>query len=974
MATFRERLAQRAQPEESTEPSRPMTYRERLAQRGAAPQPDPSPEAIRAELEGLQRRHSNLANPDIPRMEPAEEDDRSYLSSVVAVIPGMAAVVDVPTPRPELTVDQMVKDQAQRSGVGTQGPGIKAEAIASLAADANEQVVKSALSAAYGKELEFRTGPQTGRLEFKDPETGKFALVESPGFSMSDFGAAVGPAISIVGELIGGMAGAATGSPTGTVLFGALGATIGEYARLKAGQMYGINEDLSNTELAAMAGARAGLPSLLGGAAMEGVIRAGRALAGGRTGGIPGIHGQKSPEKILHYETALEEAREIERRLGVAFPGKKPFKFTGSQVATGTSMESDVFALEQSLKSIAGDTGDPLRRAHAAQRQASREYMDALGEMAGREADPSEIGGSLQKEVRKQIKKVQHRIEKVKEKPVQVARESIQESILDRAARADTEVLGARIKAVRNREQVEFQAVEASKYKEIDETVDQLGIRSKFPAQGLYETAKRITEEMKENLFSSLNEFDRRIVNDLIDQITVTNEAGVESIRNITWGEVSASLSALKRLKRTKGKGTTPDVPSRLINQLIEAIEGARAQTLSAHPELLAKVSEAENFVWESKQALDRSVLGDIVKVREGREMVLDGQAFGKIFIKDDGTPSAALASVLDRPIGTLTPAEQELYAGVRTKMRSQIAEKYRREVIGDDGFVSPSSHDRFLRDYGPSMKPWFSDKEMKEIELLDGLSRVAKRYERRVDELVKLAEKSHPLAREVASKRYPADVFRAIWKNGDVATTRRAWRIAKDDPELVEQLRGAVHLDMRLSIAARSPNGEELFDFRRLGKYLRDHRKQLEEVFEGTDYVKNMDLLHEAFMKAQRTPIDRVYVPSSAERTPVELLTRVVAAPPLTREGRAATAMFLMRRAAASRALGNLMADPPALSRAMRIRGGRRLSRENDAMAVLSGAGALILAEDLRGGFDESNVPLPNLDGIEPNLQEAPR
>jgi len=148
-----------------------------------------------------------------------------------------------------------VEDIAIENDIGT-GTGASAESrfAASLGYDDKNKAlaIKNVLSDLYKTDITVRTGTNTGELEFLNPETKKFELVNKPGVDLGDFTGQGGNAMVILPDIAAtvGMTVFSGGNLPVGVASGAVTAGIFEYSKYILGkELYGINKDVSNEDL-----------------------------------------------------------------------------------------------------------------------------------------------------------------------------------------------------------------------------------------------------------------------------------------------------------------------------------------------------------------------------------------------------------------------------------------------------------------------------------------------------------------------------------------------------------------------------------------------------------------------------------------------------------------------------------------------------------------------------------------------------
>ena len=96
------------------------------------------------------------------------------------------------------------EDIAKSAGVGTlEGASPSARFAASLGYDENNKqlAIKNVLSDLYKQDIEVRKGNRTGELEFFNPNTNKFELVNKPGVDLGDFTGLGGDAMVVIPDI-----------------------------------------------------------------------------------------------------------------------------------------------------------------------------------------------------------------------------------------------------------------------------------------------------------------------------------------------------------------------------------------------------------------------------------------------------------------------------------------------------------------------------------------------------------------------------------------------------------------------------------------------------------------------------------------------------------------------------------------------------------------------------------------------------
>ena len=188
-------------------------------------------------------------------------------------------------------------DIAEQAGVSVNDPaGSKARFAASLGYNQEQKAlaVKNVLSNAFKQDIDVRVGPDTGELEYFNPKTNTYALVDKPGLDFGDIADLGGDAMVLLPDLAATIAGTVYSGgniPVG-IAAGAVTAGTFEFLRLKLGQRYGANLNLSDRELLDEAFKTAGISAGAGvlGVGAAKIIKGATNILKGRIFGLSLIH------------------------------------------------------------------------------------------------------------------------------------------------------------------------------------------------------------------------------------------------------------------------------------------------------------------------------------------------------------------------------------------------------------------------------------------------------------------------------------------------------------------------------------------------------------------------------------------------------------------------------------------------------------------------------------------------------------
>ena len=112
---------------------------------------------------------------------------------------------------------------AKQAGVSVNDPATaKSRFAASLGYNQEQKAlaIKNVLSKQFDQDIDVRIGPNTGKLEYFNPKTEEYALVDAPGFDMGDFADLGGDAMVILPDLVATTVGTIYTGPAGGITAG----------------------------------------------------------------------------------------------------------------------------------------------------------------------------------------------------------------------------------------------------------------------------------------------------------------------------------------------------------------------------------------------------------------------------------------------------------------------------------------------------------------------------------------------------------------------------------------------------------------------------------------------------------------------------------------------------------------------------------------------------------------------------------
>jgi len=814
-----------------------------------------------------------------------------------------------------------IKDIAKLADVGVkEGASGEARLAASFGYDEKNQAlaIKNILSNLYGQDIDVRKGARTGELEYFNPKTEKYELVNKPGVDLGDFTGLAGDAMVIIPDIAATVAGTiySGGNLPAGITAGALTAGIAEYSRYKLGQkIYGINKDVSNDQLLDAALRAAGISA---GSAVLGVgavkaIKGVNNLIKGRF-----VKGNEVADARIEQEVlkADEVAESINKTLDSAKIGSN-LKFTLGQAGNDADLLAIQGAFENQNK--LGFMGE-FRDFNLNQAKALNDYFGFLksgfGSSTSKPINAFE-GGTLIQGV---IKKNNEPIIKALNKQQAEADEVLSKSIL-RLPDGSFKETGVEIRSKIDQVAKAYKTKVDAAAKSLDEAAGVNTINSDIVSKAI----NQLSNKQKNNLIKTGNLQNYFKNTELVDDIIAgTAKIPISTVRNT----LSTLSSDIRKSAVGSVTGETPEVGA------LKLLKTSLTEQLNKDAPK-AYIDEFNNFnalVRDNKKLLNNELLSRINLDKAGKLRFDDEDIFAMSF--KTGNKSKAYAEAIHNVIKD-SPDAMKAY-------KDSIFQKYKDDVITNDK-VNVIRHNNFLKKFKSPLETFFSKNELDQITKIGGFQTALENATKTRDAVLKDLEKSFAGKLE---RTTPGEIINKIYKPNNIGEIRELKKILKKDPEIYQAFQRLVLTDLNEAVVKTSDDlGIKVIDAKRFDTYLngagneRGYRVALEEVF-NREFVKNLDILNKALKISSRRAAAR------GEGIVGSALTDIIRARlgQFTVAGRLFTAARRIYKRTAERILKNAILDPQSLKDLIRLRKLKPGTKE--ATAILSKLGGDIFAD----------------------------
>lgn len=780
-------------------------------------------------------------------------------------------------------------------------------------------------------------------------ESGDRAFENEPGLSFGE-ALAIGPQILEVGsEIAAGLIGLAGGGKavqvakkipglkflskfvpvTGAIGLEGLMMKVNLTARLKQGRDEGIN-NMSDEEIDDFSTKQAALMSGFNAVAFAGTaIGKGLMTPGGRF-----LSGFDEVQFLKDLESSKLLQKEIKERTGQDFPQSVGDVVTGPKGDVIRSAESEIIAADP-LGPLAGVAG----ARQAAIDTTVEDVLPGAFRGAGKGQSRQATGARLQQEA--QAPAVAQEAESAQR--VAAQSEAFQRETEEFAAKGlNREVAGNSLQEAVQGTKTSVSESFKPRYDEIDELTQ--GV--KLNARPLRVAAARHKKALDKDLFPSLADEDRKIIQEALRVGTRTTEIPAQKLVAatipgrqiteevpITLGQVSRSLSVLKAERRAVAKGISPGAEIKVYDDLIDSLTKMQDEALAAIPDknVAALVTATNRDYAQFKQSFDREFIGKMLFKEEGGRYRMSGDRVIKTLMSDPRNMRETFVSI-DKYVPEPETAKRVIRRG--------IIDEYER---------APSKASWVARNKDVLDVAFGGTKERGIFDRTASFAGTLKKTEKQEQRLVAAISKT---SEGIIRGWKPGQVVKQVMNPDNIEDVAK-WRATAGgyDSQTWKEVQEAGHELLMAKVAPAGTASKQALDhiFSTAGT---QDKKLIGEVF-GPQYVKDLDLIRRMVTESAKKQTFKVGPPAfSLGRQVAEGIARVSVAPPLSRGGRAFTAAKGLELATAGKRLQRAVMSPDKLRKFIKLRHTTNRSAIASFLAVDLGMSADDIAATLGEEF----------------------
>lgn len=741
------------------------------------------------------------------------------------------------------------------------------------------RALKGVLSEKFGQNVPvFKSGDD---IIYIDPTDNKPIKVNP------NLAAGVGQSLPVAGEIAAAFIGRkGAGSVAGQVAkesgLAGVGAAVGEFTRLALGKAMNVH-DLDVTEMIEESGVQAAWAAgvTLG---IGTLISSVKGLANFRSGRV------FNREDALEVGVAAKDADEVVEEANKLLPEGTEFKPTLAQKGDDTLVES----AESELRGRS-EFAQKFRERDVENLQAQQASLEKVGQQEVKPFAPSTVGEVAEKQVERQIAK--------EAAPVKV-NEAQLKSELDQIGKVQKETVGKpTLEVIKAKEKTADDAVDTlwddvRKTGGFDEKTKTFNIPIE-PQQPTQELSKVLSRQARtartgEGASATKSFFNKDQPADL--------------------GDFQSEISRLKsRLRKMKTGAQASQRDAKDVNDVIKAMEQDRNLALvkAGRQDLMDKIKLAEVETANFHDTFKRSVIGDLTELTPNGTPKIKSQTFVDDIMKRDDSEINDFFDVIGDNLE------------IKNQWKQGIGDKYKREVfsVGKDGKTtfSQKKNQEFLKKNQFALEKVFSKKEMAGFLKTGNLHEKVAAQTKRLDQFTKQAKDKWGAG--VLSKLDPQSLNKFITGNTgswitpqgkgvqfNVSKIKFVKNLTKNDPGAWQAFKN----DFKKSLQKDLTNVESgKIDSKKLSEWISPGNKDTVVEVMGEGYFNDLIKINKV-VKMLNKPLKKLAVEES--RLAWVQSVRAGVAPPLTRRGRAFTALLLFDKKAHHKATIDALLDPKTI------------------------------------------------------------
>jgi len=404
---------------------------------------------------------------------------------------------------------------------------------------------------------------------------------------------------------------------------------------------------------------------------------------------------------------------------------------------------------------------------------------------------------------------------------------------------------------------------------------------------------------------------EQKVVNKVYDAFVISEKGSAVKVKDISLRTLNENLRDLRRLERNAYlkslKGEDAPYPE-TISAMVKALEVARTRILSRKgaPEGLAnELKLLDDGFAEFSKKFRNSQVSAIAKLRTAK----NPEAAFNVVMQADKTGRTAVLDVAKEIKSN--PANSDLVVQIGDSIREQWLKKVvKQNSNGIITKIDTNAHKAFVDKYGTVMKEYLSPEALAKLnnatEFGDIVTQINAKRTASLSQIDETMELGGALLKE------PEQLFSLVWKGDNITRFQKVIPVLNAEPQLKKIFQAKVFKEMtsKTDGLVQEINGIAVPDFDLMNSYIAKNKDKLGLLF-SPSYVQNLKKVLDAMKPALTNVGARV----AAEQNNLLLSAARGYVGVFTRPGRVLTFMNKIRGRAKEDALVQGLLDPAKLA-----------------------------------------------------------
>ena len=786
-------------------------------------------------------------------------------------------------------VEYNIKEIAEMRGINAETDVNLAEVgfAQALARDDVDKAIaaKEVLNKYFGEDIPIRMGEETEELEFLNPNTGNYELLNSYGLDEGDLAKFGTYGAFIIPEIAATLFAAGTTGPTGAVITSAASSAALETLRLAAGhELYGINKtekgfrdylENEGKDMAVLNGllTTAGytVPKLY--RMFKDIRRFGK------------INAAEFGGRIDDAEAANKLVTKINDRL-VELGTKKKLRFSLGQAGDDPELLALQNAYETNPKYGVKGIFDTFNKEQA-------EALDTYMNLIAKEYNFQGLSGKdniLSDEIGKMIRtKIAERLapkQKILTNALEKAETDLTNAVI-KLPDGSTKEAGTQIRNVIDSLYDDFEQSFTDKYTAL------------FAAGG----GRKVNTDIIKTAVKELNQRQKNTLFNKYPNIKTFFDAPKGT--TISINKLKNTLSDLRRFDRDISKGLIPIEGAPVegaVSKLIGAVKNQFKKDLGADDVWYREFLKLDKSYAKNKD-LYKGVISKLMSTKNGRLVIADEDVFKQTFKKGNGQIQRI----------------DDVYTLI--KKRPDLIQTYKEQILGAyKGIVDPTNtgkinlvaHQKFLNDYKYALETFFGGKNgYKQIEKIGEL---AKKVEVTAVKRNKLMKQLGTTTNGRIESMDPDKIFAFLYNNKSPTTLNKVMTILRQDKDLLNAFQTVAKDDLLFKVTDNRGN----FVFDKFADYLKNNNQVLTRTFaDNPKFLTDLKMMRDALEITSRKSAQKTI--GKAETALNDIIRARLGQ--FTVAGRTFTALKKIVRSDVDKQLAEIITDPKRLEDLLKLK-----------------------------------------------------